>query len=94
MFWAIATTIAFMLAAVAILSGRSALLASRCLTAMLIGFVLLVWPPVCLADPHNFGNWSETVETLAIAGAAWVVADFLNQNRRRAGSTTAARTLS
>ena len=94
MFWAIATTIAFVLAAAAILSGRSALLASRCLTAMLIGFVLLVWVPVCLADPHTFGNWSEGVETLAIAGAAWIVAEFLDQNPPRTHSTSAARTLS
>src|SRR5262249_12352148 len=36
MFWAIAPTIAFALAAIALLSGRSALLASRLLTAMLI----------------------------------------------------------
>jgi hypothetical protein len=41
MFWAIATTIAFALAAIALLSGRSALLASLLLTAMLVGFGLL-----------------------------------------------------
>ena len=80
MFWAVATAIAFALAALGILTGRWALPAARCLTVMMIGFVLLVWPPVCLADPHNFGNWSETVETLAIAGAAWIVADFLAAN--------------
>jgi len=81
MFWTIATTIAFALAGIAILSGRWALLASRCLTVMLIGFVLLVWLPACLSDPHKFTNWSEGVETLAIAGAAWIVADYLNRNR-------------
>jgi uncharacterized membrane protein YphA (DoxX/SURF4 family) len=81
MFWAIATAIAFALAGIAIIFGRAALLASRCLTAMLIGFVLLVWLPVCVAAPHDFGNWSEGLETLAIAGAAWIVADFLNHNR-------------
>ncbi len=80
-FWAIATTIAFFLAAVAIIAGRSDLLAARCLTVMLIGFVLLVWLPICLADPYKFGNWSEGVETLAITGGAWIVADFLNENR-------------
>ena len=45
MFWAITTTIALALAAVALLFGRSAFLASRLLTAMLIGFGLLVWLP-------------------------------------------------
>src|SRR5262249_10169188 len=53
MFWAITTTIAFALAAIALLSGRSALLASRLLTAMVIGFGLLVWLPAPFADPHK-----------------------------------------
>jgi len=79
MFWAIATTIAFVLAAMAILSGRLDLLASRCLVVMLVGFVVLVWVPTCLADPHKFMNWSEGAETLAITGAAWILADFLGR---------------
>ena len=81
MFWAVATAIAFALAGMAILFGRSALLASRCLTAMMVGFVLLVWVPACLAEPHEFGNWSEGLETMAIAGAAWILADFLARTR-------------
>jgi hypothetical protein len=58
MFWAIVTTIAFVLAAIALLSGRSALLAARLLTAMLIGFGLLVWLPAPFADPHKMINWA------------------------------------
>jgi uncharacterized membrane protein YphA (DoxX/SURF4 family) len=77
MFWAITTTIAFVLAAVALLSGRSALLASRLLTAMVIGFGLFVWLPAPFADPHKLINWAGNAENLAIAGAAWIVADFL-----------------
>ena len=53
MFWARVTTIAFALAAIALLSGRSALLAARSTTAMLIGFGLLVWLPAPFADPHK-----------------------------------------
>ncbi len=59
MFWAIATTAAFALAAIALLTGLMALLASRLTTAMLVGFGLLVWLPALFADPHSFGNWSE-----------------------------------
>ena len=77
MFWAIATTAAFALAAIALLTGFMALLASRLTTAMLLGFGLLVWLPALLADPHSFLNWSEGLETLGIAGSAWIVADFL-----------------
>lgn len=79
MFWAIATTIAFALAAIALLSARSALLASRLLTAMLIGFGLLVWLPAPFVDPHKMINWAGNAQNLAITGAAWIVADFLGQ---------------
>jgi uncharacterized membrane protein YphA (DoxX/SURF4 family) len=80
MFWAITTTIAFALAAIALLSGRSALLASQLLTAMIIGFGLLVWLPALFADPHKLINWAGNAQNLAIAGAAWIVADFLNRS--------------
>jgi uncharacterized membrane protein YphA (DoxX/SURF4 family) len=85
-FWAIATTIAFALAAVALLSGRWALLASRLLTLMLVGFGLLVWLPIIASAPHKLFNWTENVENLAIAAAAWIVADFLAQRGLKAAS--------
>jgi uncharacterized membrane protein YphA (DoxX/SURF4 family) len=79
MFWAITTTVALALAAVALLSGRSALLASRLLTVMLIGFGLLVWLPAPFLDPHKLFNWIGNAQNLAITGAAWIVADYLSQ---------------
>jgi uncharacterized membrane protein YphA (DoxX/SURF4 family) len=81
MFWAITTTIAFALAAIALLSGRLALLASRLVTAMIVGFGLLVWLPAPFADPHSLMNWAGNAENLAIAGAAWIVADYLSQSQ-------------
>jgi uncharacterized membrane protein YphA (DoxX/SURF4 family) len=81
MFWAIVTTIAFALAAAALLSGRSALLAARLLTVMLVGFGLLVWLPAPFADAHKLINWAGNAQNLAITGAAWIVADFLSQKR-------------
>lgn len=86
MFWAIATTLAFALAAVALLSGRLALLASGLLTAMLIGFALLLWLPALVSNAHSLSNWTESAQTVAIAAAAWVVADFLRQYRPGAPS--------
>ncbi len=85
MFWAVATTIAFAMAALALLSGRVALLASRLLTAMIVGFGLLVWLPAPFADPHRLMNWAGNAENLAIAGSAWIVADYLRQNRSTTG---------
>lgn len=85
-FWAIATTVFFALAALAMLTNRMALLAARLQTAMILGFGVLVWVPLLVADPHSQTNWSEGAETFAIAGATWIVADLLagyRFNRRR-----------
>lgn len=81
MFWAIATTVAFVLASIALITGFKARLASQLNTAMLLGFGLLVWVPALLAKPSSLGNWSEGLETLAIAASAWVVTDYLGQRR-------------
>ena len=81
MFWAVITTIAFALAAVALLSGHFALLAARLTTAMIVGFGLLVWLPAPFAEPHNLTSWAGNAENLAIAGAAWIVADYLGERR-------------
>jgi hypothetical protein len=81
MFWAVATTVAFALAAVALLTNRMALLATRLLTTMIVIFGLLVWVPLLLSDPHSHANWSETAETFAIAGVAWILADLLSEYR-------------
>jgi uncharacterized membrane protein YphA (DoxX/SURF4 family) len=88
MFWAVTTTIAFALAAIALLSRRSALLASRLLTVMLVGFGLLVWLPKPFADPHALFNWAGNAQNLAITGAAWIVTDFLSQSRNTSNIAT------
>jgi len=82
MFWAITTTIAFGLAAIAILSGRQALTASRLLTVMLLLFGFLIWVPALFADPRSHFKWAENNETLAIAGVSWILADYLAREDR------------
>lgn len=77
MFWAYATTVAFALAAIALLVNRSALLAARLLTAMVALFGLMVWVPAIAGHPHDLFSWSEGAETFAIAGASWILADLL-----------------
>ncbi|MGA7858370.1 MAG: hypothetical protein WCA11_10615 [Terracidiphilus sp.] len=81
MFWAVATTVAFALAAIALLTGFKAGLAARLTAVMTVGFLLLTWLPLLFANPHSFENWSESAETLAIAASAWIVADYLSQRR-------------
>ena len=80
-FWAIATTVPFALAAIALLTNRMALLATRLLTIMIVSFGLLVWIPLLLSHPRSHTNWSEAAETFAIAGAAWILADLLGEDR-------------
>jgi hypothetical protein len=76
MFWAILTTVAFGLAAIAILVNRQARLAMRLMTVMLALFGVVVWVPHVIASPKAHFYWSECVLTFLITGAAWVVADL------------------
>ena len=82
-FWAVATTVLFALAAAALLTDRMTLLATRLLTAMLVIFGVVVWVPVLFSDPHGYANWSETIETFAIAASAWILADLLGEDASR-----------
>ena len=86
MFWAVTTTVAFALAAVALFVNRMALRATRLLTMMLAIFGLFVWVPLLLSDPHSHSNWSETILTFAIAGTAWIIGDLLKEHRLNAPS--------
>jgi len=46
-----------------------------------------VWLPAPFADPHKLISWAGNPQNLAITGAAWIVADYLSQNRATAMST-------
>jgi hypothetical protein len=58
------------------------------LAAILFGIIdlFLVWLPAPFADPHKLINWAGNAQNLAITGAAWIVADYLLQNRDRRSS--------
>jgi hypothetical protein len=84
-FWAIATTLAFLLGGVALLTNRGSVVASRLLALMLMLFGVLVWVPIVAAHPSVHANWSELVETFTIAGAAWVLASALERNAHGIG---------
>src|SRR5262249_6153147 len=75
MFWAFLTTIAFALAAVAIILNRAARPAML-MMALLPGlFGVLAWVPHVVAHPQAHFHWFEYVLTFLTAGAAWMVAD-------------------
>lgn len=87
-FWAVATAIFFFMAAASILSGVLAGLASRLLTIMIVVFELLIWLPMLFATPRNRFVWAGNGISLAMAGAAWVIADSLNAFSQRAYETS------
>ena len=76
LFWATLTTIAFGLAALAMLIHRQARLAASLMTLMLALFCVLVWIPRLIVHPEVHGNCSEFCLTFLIAGAAWMVANL------------------
>jgi len=78
MFWAYATTLGFFGAAVSILTGIMAPLASRLLTAEIVIFELLFWIPRLSAGPRNHFIWAGNAISIAIAGASWVVCDTIS----------------
>ena len=75
MFWAVLTTIAFAVAAAAILVNRRTRLAIRLMSLMIALFGALVWVPLLITHPQAHLNWSEFALTFLIAGASWTVAD-------------------
>jgi len=78
MFWAYATTLGFFGAAVAILTGILARVASRLLTVEIVIFELLFWFPQLYAGPRSHFLWAGNAISIAIAGGAWVVSDSIS----------------
>jgi uncharacterized membrane protein YphA (DoxX/SURF4 family) len=77
MFWFYVTTIGFFLAAASILIGVLSPLASRLITAEILGFQFLYWIPRLFSAPHSHFMWAGNAINIALAGAAWVVADSI-----------------
>lgn len=75
-FWAILTTVAFTLAAIALLANRQAGLAAGLMAVMVALFGVLIWIPRLFAHAKAHFNWSELGLTFLITGAAWVVAEL------------------
>jgi len=88
MFWAYATTLGFFGAAIAILTGIMAPLASRLLTAQIVIFEFLFWIPNLHAAPREHTNWAGNAISIAIAGAAWLVSDSISQAAKPAPAHT------
>jgi uncharacterized membrane protein YphA (DoxX/SURF4 family) len=80
--WAYATGVADILAGAAFLSGIMAVLASRLVVLMFIGFGALVWAPQLMHGPAGHMSWAGNAINLALIGAAWVLADSIAAAKR------------
>ena len=82
-FWAVLTGIAFILAGVAIWSGKMGVLAARLLALMLLLFEGLVEIPPIFVRLHDQRTWGAAVYNLAAIGACWMFAEFLLSGAER-----------
>jgi uncharacterized membrane protein YphA (DoxX/SURF4 family) len=80
-FWGYATGVFHIAAGLALMSGVQARLAAILLTVMYAAFTPLVHIPLFLANQHDHRNWMENAMNIALAGAAWVVADSLARRK-------------
>lgn len=76
LFWAWATGVFYVLAGLALVLQRHALIAARLATMMMLVIGLLVWIPMLIDKPIHF-MWAGSAITFALAAAAWVIADSL-----------------
>jgi uncharacterized membrane protein len=80
-FWAKFFGWTFIAAGVAMIIGVCARLAAT-LSAVEMGlFLVLVWVPVIAAGSKEAGDWSETLASVALGAAAWVVAESYRGRR-------------
>ena len=73
--WAAFTGCAYFAAAAAILTGVGARLAVVLSAVQMGSFLLLVWAPIIAAGATSAFVWSETLLSLALTAAAWVLAE-------------------
>jgi uncharacterized membrane protein YphA (DoxX/SURF4 family) len=78
-FWAIATGVFHMMAAVAIITEVRGKLGARLLAAMIAVFGLTIWLPALMAAPKDHFVWCANAQNTALLGAAWVVADWFGR---------------
>lgn len=81
-FWTVLTTIAFALAAVAILTGRYNLPAAQLLALMIAIFGVTIWVPAVIVHSSKLSNWTELTTNFGICSGAWILAEWLRDTAK------------
>lgn len=88
-FWAGLTGVAFILAGIAICSGKKDIPALRMLALMLLLFEGLVEVPPIFIRLHSLPTWGAAVYNVTAIGACWIFAEFLASRAERGRITVA-----
>ena len=75
--WAMFTGGAYLVAAAALLSGVLARQAAALAALQIAGFTALVWLPILASGHADASSWSESVISLMLSAAAWVIAQAM-----------------
>ena len=81
LFLAYLTGIIFVTAGASLTVSKVSRLAAIILGAVFFLWILLLHLPKLIAEPHNGGVWTVLFETLALGGAAWVLAKVLSSEQ-------------
>jgi hypothetical protein len=82
LFWAYFVGVAFIAAALAIVTGKLAPLAATLLGTMFLLWVLTLHAPRVAAALHNANEWTSAFVALAISGGSFVMAGALARTGR------------
>jgi uncharacterized membrane protein len=84
-FWAVATGIGHLAVALALITNRLAVPATRLGTLMYVCFALFVWLTGAIAEPTQWLRWAGVAISLCMAAALWLVGDLLAARNAKHG---------
>ena len=81
LFWAYFVGVAFFAAALSIVNGKKAKLASTLLGVMFLTWVVIVHMPRVAAAPHNGNEWTSEFVALAMGGASFLMISTVSRDK-------------
>lgn len=75
-FWALFTGLGHLAVAVALITGRMVVLATRLGALMYLCFAAIVWMPGAVTHPDQWLRWAGEAITLVLLASVWLVGDY------------------